>query len=68
MNADTAGLLAALPEIFVLTMACVILLVDLYLPPRARAVSYTLAQLTLVVAAGLTPAPIAAVISSTACS
>lgn len=54
MNADTSALLAALPEIFVLTMACVILLVDLYLPPRARSVSYALSQLTLVVAAGLT--------------
>src|SRR5687767_3632736 len=54
MNADMSGLLAALPEIFVGVMACVILLVDVYLPPRARAVSYGLAQLTLVVAAGLT--------------
>lgn len=54
MNADIPGLLAALPEIFVLAMACVILLVDLYLPRHIRSVAYPLAQLTLVVAAVLT--------------
>ncbi len=54
MNADIPGLLAALPEIVVLAMACVILLVDLYLPRHIRSVAYPLAQLTLVVAAVLT--------------
>jgi NADH-quinone oxidoreductase subunit N len=38
---------AAVPEIFVLTMACVILVVDLFLHERNRVVSYLLAQLTL---------------------
>ena len=50
---DTPTLLPILPEIFVFSMACVILLVDLYLPARARFVTFALTQLTLVVAAGL---------------
>jgi NADH-quinone oxidoreductase subunit N len=50
---DMPNLLPMLPEIFVFTMACVILIVDLYLPPRTRATSYVLAQATLVAAAGL---------------
>lgn len=44
----------ALPEIFVLGMACAILLIDLFLPERHRAVSYLLAQLTLLGALILT--------------
>ncbi|MFL6648429.1 MAG: NADH-quinone oxidoreductase subunit NuoN [Sulfurifustis sp.] len=54
MMIDVPGLAAALPEIFVFTMACVILLVDLYAATPARFLSYALAQLTLVVAAVLT--------------
>ena len=37
----------ALPEIVLLTMACVILLVDVFLPERLRYVTYMLVQLTL---------------------
>lgn len=36
-----------LPEIFVLSMACIILVVDAYLKPELRATSYQLAQGTL---------------------
>jgi NADH-quinone oxidoreductase subunit N len=44
----------ALPEMFVFTMACVILLVDLYAVRRARFVPFVLTLLTLVGAAVLT--------------
>jgi NADH-quinone oxidoreductase subunit N len=47
-------LLPAAPEIFVLTMACAILLIDSFLPPRARSTAYVLAQVTLIGAAALT--------------
>src|SRR3989344_2433723 len=47
------NILPALPEIFVFSMACVILIVDLFLTERRRVVSYALAQLTLVGAAAL---------------
>src|SRR5581483_1034049 len=54
MNTLTADIQLVLPEIAVFSMACVILVADLFLPERARAVSYVLAQLALVVAALLT--------------
>jgi len=40
-----------IPEIFVLSMACIILVLDLYLQDRERIISYWLTQLTLVCAA-----------------
>lgn len=43
-----------LPEIWVLSMACVVLVVDLFLHDRNRVVSYWLAQTTLVGALALT--------------
>ena len=43
-----------LPEIFVLTMACVILIVDLYLTNENRHISYLLALGTMVAAGVLT--------------
>ena len=36
-----------LPEMFVLGMACVVLLVDLFIPQRQQTLTYTLTQLTL---------------------
>lgn len=54
MNLDTATFLLAAPEILVLFMACVILIVDLFLDEESRIVSYYLAQATLVGAAVLT--------------
>lgn len=57
MTVDIPSLMAALPEIFVFAMASVILLVELYVPPRdGRSVTYVLTQLTLVVAAVITVA------------
>src|SRR5688500_6200575 len=46
--------LPALPEIFVLLMASIILVLDLFLKEQQRVVSFYLAQLTLVGAAALT--------------
>ncbi|HFD86923.1 MAG TPA: NADH-quinone oxidoreductase subunit NuoN [Gammaproteobacteria bacterium] len=43
-----------LPEIFVLSMACIILVLDLFLSKSERAISYWLALLTLVFAAVIT--------------
>jgi NADH-quinone oxidoreductase subunit N len=56
MTFELSSLLPVLPEIFVFAMACAILLIDVYLSPRAQAVAYVLAQLTLVGAAVLTVA------------
>ena len=47
----TVDFLSVLPEIVVLTGACVILLVDAWLPDDRRHVGYWLAQLTLLIAA-----------------
>jgi len=48
------NLVAAYPEVFVLSAACVILLVDLFLSDAQRVVSYVLSLLTLVGAAWVT--------------
>lgn len=45
---------AALPEVVLAGAACAILVVDLFVPPSRREISYWLTQLTLLVAAGLT--------------
>jgi NADH-quinone oxidoreductase subunit N len=44
----------ALPEIFVLSMACLILLVDIFVSERSRGVTYILSQATLIGAMALT--------------
>lgn len=41
------------PELFIAAMACAILVIDLYLSERLRIVSFALAVLTLLVAAGM---------------
>ena len=48
MNFDVANLYPVMPEIVLLTMACVVLVVDLFLKDSQRGISYTLSQLTLV--------------------
>lgn len=45
---------AAMPEIFILSMICIILLVDAFLPKRHRMMTYLLVQFTLVTAFILT--------------
>jgi len=47
MPTDTLLFTPVLPEIFVLTMACVVLLVDVYLKEEQREFTYTLCQWTL---------------------
>ena len=54
LNFVPPDFLPAAPEIFVLSMACIILIVDLFLTGRSRIVTYLLAQATLVIAAILT--------------
>ncbi len=54
MQFDTANLIPVLPELFVLGMACLILVVDLFLNKEQRDVTYLMSQATLVAAAVLT--------------
>lgn len=56
MSFELVDLTPALPEIFVLTMACVVLLVDAFLPQAQRVITYVLTQATLVGAAVTTVA------------
>jgi NADH-quinone oxidoreductase subunit N len=54
MMSNLPIMLPAYAEIFLIGMACVILLVDLYLPERLREVTYVLSLLALVGCAALT--------------
>lgn len=54
LTPEFADFSLALPEIWVAAMACVILISDLFVPGRNRAVTYALTLLTLAVAAWLT--------------
>lgn len=54
MVSDVPNILPALPEIWMFSMACVILCVDLFLTKQTRVVIYTLSQVTLLGAALLT--------------
>lgn len=49
-----SDIITALPEIFVLTMAMVILLVDLFLTEKTRFITFSLSQITLLGAAAMT--------------
>ncbi|MEN8206378.1 MAG: NADH-quinone oxidoreductase subunit NuoN [Pseudomonadota bacterium] len=51
MNIPMSDFLLLSPEIFLLSMACIILVVEAFVGERQRHISYTLSQLTLVVAA-----------------
>jgi NADH:ubiquinone oxidoreductase subunit 2 (subunit N) len=54
MNFEMPNFALALPELFVLCMACIVLLVDLFVGERNRFVTYLMAQATLVGAMVLT--------------
>ncbi|MEJ2343862.1 MAG: NADH-quinone oxidoreductase subunit NuoN [Gammaproteobacteria bacterium] len=54
MSVQMPDFASALPEIFVLCMACAVLVIDLFLADRNRVVSYMLAQLALLGAILLT--------------
>ncbi len=53
MQFEMSSLIPVLPEVFLLTMACVVLVVDLFLKDEQRIVSYAMAQITLLATAGL---------------
>lgn len=50
MDFSLPQFIAAMPEIFILCMTCIILMVDVFLPARHRIVTYILVQFTLVAA------------------
>ena len=54
MIVEPNNFLLILPEIFVLSMTCIILLLDLFLDEKQRSISFWLVQLTLVFAAIIT--------------
>ena len=54
MNFEIPAFLPAVPEMFVLGMACLILVLDAFLPDSRRDITYGLVQATLIGAAGLT--------------
>ncbi|MEI2784062.1 MAG: NADH-quinone oxidoreductase subunit NuoN [Candidatus Competibacter sp.] len=54
MNFVAPDFMPVLPELFVLTMACAVLVIDVFLEQRQRHITYGLAQLTLLGAALLT--------------
>lgn len=53
MTVEVPNIFPALPEIWVFSMACVILCVDLFVSSERRMITYALSQLTLVGAAAL---------------
>jgi NADH-quinone oxidoreductase subunit N len=54
VNTALPDFLPALPEIFLMVMACVVMIADLFVKSERRTVSYVLAQLTLAGCAALT--------------
>ncbi len=53
MTLESLNIVIALPEIFLLAMACLVLIVDVYLPSEKRNLTYVLTQLSLLVTLGL---------------
>ena len=53
MTFESLNIAIALPEVFLLTMACLILVVDVYLPKEKRNFTYVLTQLSLIIAFAL---------------
>jgi len=54
MTVEMAEFAPLIPEIFLLSMACIILVVDLYLTDRTRYITYALTLITLAIVAALT--------------
>lgn len=54
MDFSMPQFVAAMPEIFILSMVCLILMVDVYLPVRHRIITYLLVQFTLLAAFAIT--------------
>lgn len=53
MSFFDSDLMSALPELFLLTATCIVLVVDVYLPDHYRLYTYRLAQVSVVITAGL---------------
>jgi len=49
MTFESLNIAIALPEVFLLTMACLILVVDVYLPADKRNLTYVLTQFSLII-------------------
>lgn len=49
MTFESLNVAIALPEVFLLTMACLVLVVDVYLPQDKRNFTYVLTQLSLII-------------------
>ena len=58
MTLEMLNIQAAWPEIFLLGMACIVLIVDVYLDQQKRYFTYLLSQATLLIAALLTTASV----------
>ncbi len=56
MSFEIPNVMPALPEIFILSMACIILVVDLFLSQASRGATYMLSQATLIIAVLITVA------------
>ncbi|MCU7923766.1 MAG: NADH-quinone oxidoreductase subunit NuoN [Candidatus Thiodiazotropha sp. (ex Dulcina madagascariensis)] len=54
MQFDSTQLIPALPEIFLLTLACVVLVVDLFIRDEQRIVSYAISQVGLILTLAIT--------------
>ena len=54
MTIEMPDFIPAIPELFILSMACIILIADLYISDERRVITYLLSLATLVVAAMLT--------------
>ena len=53
MTFESLNFAVALPEIFLCAMACVVLMVDVFLPQKKRNLTYVLSQLSLIVTLAL---------------
>lgn len=60
MSFEIPDVMPALPEIFILSMACIILVVDLFLSEKSRGATYMLSQATLIIAVLITVATFSA--------
>ncbi len=49
MTLESLNIAIALPEVFLVTMACLVLVVDVYLPQEKRNFTYVLSQLSLII-------------------
>ena len=50
MTFESLNIAIAIPEVFLLTMACLVLVVDVYLPKEKRNFTYVLTQFSLIIA------------------